>query len=322
MYNKWPTIRSCLAGLAVALALTSMAGSARACVFGSIIPRIELSADASTEDAPGTFYGWGRPVGIGFGLCSEPSLFQTDANISGFTYVELVEIEGVRYPAYQMSSTSPLIIFRMENAATGHGEHIMLQRTNSLPLELNANHGGYVFIKAGAVARRGMTSQSIDDLSEIKYWVRDAQQGPQTSSISFNIRVTGSTCGIHDTSVALENLSPGELDATGSTAHQRDFMVDLVCPADNIPVRLTLSDADNPAGTGSRLTPVAASTAKGVSLELLRNNAPVVFGQQWNYGNGQNGVRKIPLSARYYRETGDLVPGRVEGKAFLTADYN
>ena len=153
--------------------------------------------------------------------------------------------------------------------------------------------------------------------------MRDSPQAPQEAAPSFDVIVTGSTCGVLDTRVTLKDITPGDLGAAGSTAAQLDLNVDLVCPGDNIPVRLTLTDATPGSGGGSgRLRPTPASTASGVSIELLRNNVPVIFGQQWSFGNAFNGVQKIPLSVRYLREAGPLVPGTIEGLAYLTTDYN
>ena len=310
-----------LRGLAC-MTLLAASGNAWACVFGSLNPEFDLSVQASTDDAPGTFYGWGSRVGISLGFCGPSPVFQTDGNLAGFTRVGSAEVAGTTYPTYALSPTSPLIIFRMENS-NGSGVPIHLYQVNDLPLRVNAANGAYVYIRAGAISRRGMTSQSHNTSEIVRYWVRDSPAPPQEAALTFDVSVTGSTCGVLDTPVQLNDITPRDLGAAGSTAARMDFTVDLVCPGDNIPVRLTLTDATPGGNAGpGRLRPTPGSTAKGVSIELLRNNVPVVFGQQWSFGNGFNGVQKIPLSARYFRESGALVPGTIEGQAYLTADYN
>lgn len=306
----------------VCMTLLAASGNAWACVFTSLDPVFNLAVQANTDDAPGTFYGWGSRVGIFLTLCGPNAVFQTDGNLGGFTPVGSANVDGTVYPTYALSPTSPLVIFRMENDGGG-GVPIHLYQLNDLPLRVNASSGAYVFIRAGAISRRGMTSQSHNTSEIVRYWVRDSPAKPEEATLTFDVTVTGSTCGVLDTPVRLRDITPGDLGAAGSTAARMDFTVDLVCPGDNIPVRLTLTDATpGGGGGGGRLRPAPGSTAKGVSIELLRNNAPVVFGQQWSFGNGFNGVQKIRLSARYFRESGALVPGTIEGQAYLTADYN
>jgi len=95
-------------------------------------------------------------------------VFQTDGNLPGFKRVGSAEISGTFYPTYELSPTSPLIIFRMENYG-GSSVPIHLYQVNDLPLRLTASNGAYVFIQAGAISRRGMTSQSHTTSEIVRY---------------------------------------------------------------------------------------------------------------------------------------------------------
>ena len=150
------------------LILLAASGHAGACVFASLNPVFDLSVNASTDDAPGTLHGWGSRVGINLGFCGPSPVFQTDGNLPGFKRVGSAEISGTLYPTYELSPTSPLIIFRMENYG-GSSVPIHLYQVNDLPLRLTASNGAYVFIQAGAISRRGMTSQSHTTSEIVRY---------------------------------------------------------------------------------------------------------------------------------------------------------
>ncbi|KAG1530139.1 hypothetical protein G6F50_017518 [Rhizopus delemar] len=93
------------------------------------------------------------------------------------------------------------------------------------------------------------------------------------------------------------------------------------CSAAGIPVSFTLTDANQASNVVSQLVPGAGSTAKGVSIELLRGGRPVQLRTAWSHGASSAGAQDVPLQARYARSGGILQPGSISGQAILTLDY-
>ena len=95
---------------------------------------------------------------------------------------------------------------------------------------------------------------------------------------------------------------------------------------------ITLTDATQATNRSSTLTLAQNSKARGVGIQVLRNNVPVSFGpdsgslgnaNQWNAGQvaqGQNSL-KIPLSARLVQTAGSVTPGVAYGRATFTMSY-
>ncbi|KOO84679.1 hypothetical protein VL23_12040 [Stenotrophomonas maltophilia] len=95
----------------------------------------------------------------------------------------------------------------------------------------------------------------------------------------------------------------------------------MACPHAGVPVKLTLTDANDPSNRGSQLAPTANATASAVRVQLLRDDLPVEFGQQWDHGLSASTQHDVTLQARYIRTTGTFAAGVVEGQAILTATY-
>ncbi|WP_447914745.1 fimbrial protein [Delftia acidovorans] len=143
-------------------------------------------------------------------------------------------------------------------------------------------------------------------------------------------------------------VSTGKIDVTmapapfadfkgiGSVTAAKDFSIELTCAGGEANTRLTafitLTDATQATNRSSTLTLAQNSKARGVGIQVLRNNVPVSFGpdsgslgnaNQWNAGQvaqGQNSL-KIPLSARLVQTAGSVTPGMAYGRATFTMSY-
>ena len=135
------------------------------------------------------------------------------------------------------------------------------------------------------------------------------------------VNIEQPTCSLSDTAFTLTEISADVVRTVGDSSHEQTFPVKMQCEAAGIPVKLTLTDANDPTATGSLLKPTAHATAEGVQVELLRNGVPVRLGQQWDHGASGSGEQNIDLQARYTRVPGALKIGDVEGQAVITATY-
>lgn len=97
--------------------------------------------------------------------------------------------------------------------------------------------------------------------------------------------------------------------------------VRLSCGTDAPRAQITLTDAGDPANSGSQLTPTADSDAKGVRVQLLQAGSEVKFGRIWDFEPGVGGTHDIAFTARYIRTSEALVPGLIKGEAVLNVDY-
>jgi type 1 fimbria pilin len=129
--------------------------------------------------------------------------------------------------------------------------------------------------------------------------------------------------------VTLPKVFVADLTSEGATAGATQFAIGLTCPL-GIAVNVTLTDASN----GSNRTNIAklapGSSAEGLGLQILNGSGPVAYGpdssiignaNQWLAGKSSNGQMSVPLTARYIRTSGPLVPGSVKGAITFTMSY-
>lgn len=132
-------------------------------------------------------------------------------------------------------------------------------------------------------------------------------------------------CEVLDTHL---NIDMGYTFATkfsgvGSTQNPVDFNLSLNCDAQTS-VNVTLDNVSPLADAVNGVLGLSSeSTAKGVGIQLLYNNAPVQFGTAIHYGTvatqGEN--VKIPFRAAYYQTETALQPGTVNATASFTMTY-
>ncbi|MBR8174582.1 fimbrial protein [Burkholderia ambifaria] len=156
------------------------------------------------------------------------------------------------------------------------------------------------------------------------------------SSLSTN--VTARACKVTSgatNSVTLPTLVAASLKAPGDVASARSapFSVGLNCDA-NVSVHATLTDATNPANTGSALSLAPSSTAAGVGIQILKKgeSTPLSFGpdssakgntNQWMVGKSSTANTKIsvPFEARYVKVAETIKPGSVSALSTITFSY-
>ncbi len=111
------------------------------------------------------------------------------------------------------------------------------------------------------------------------------------------------------------------------------FSMQLNCDRD-VQVYATMTDATNPANTGSALSTTSQSTAGGVGIQISRPNeaTPVSFGpdssdkgnvNQWYVGTSPatGGGVTLPLIAKYVRTGTKVTAGTVQARSTITFSY-
>ena len=132
----------------------------------------------------------------------------------------------------------------------------------------------------------------------------------------------------------LGNVQVSAFDGVGSSSPARPFSIDLMCggghAAGLLQVAATITDAGNPLNRSDRMALSAASSAKGVAIQVLKDDQVLKFGpdssavgaiNQWSAGHAGNGLFRIPLTARYLQTAAVIEPGTANGRATFTLSY-
>lgn len=154
-----------------------------------------------------------------------------------------------------------------------------------------------------------------------------------TSGVTFaEVNLTGTTkitstlCSINTTnvSVPLDDVAINELPAIGSTAKSKVFNVGLDCDANaKISVKLTgAQDPDASADGVLKLTGAgSANVASGVGIQILYNNAPMVFNNTMALKTSTGGLETFPFTAQYYQTKSTVSAGTANATATLEVSY-
>ena len=189
-------------------------------------------------------------------------------------------------------------------------------------------------VKIGPIASGGVISGRIMKVM--------AQYGTTSQSDFFYVTLNGNvalnwtrpTCAAttSDIRVPMNDVPIATLRA-GGTSQPKSFSIDLTCSGGttSTPVYIAMSDQSNPANTSSILSLTSGSTAKGVGIQVLRNNgsAIVSYGpessttQRWmEKATATNGNFSIPMTAHYVATgTQTLSAGSAVGIATFTISY-
>lgn len=310
-------------------ALLCLASSGALACTGPISGNSGYTVDLKTSDPPGTIIvEQGGPIGYFFG-CDTASAHPVDVLLegNGLTPVSTITYGGKTYVTYQLSATSPLFFFPISLKTSNPGgsggiEYVPTSEGPGTRINIYARADGFVVGTAavGIVSRAGMQPVPRTRLGkEVVKHTGFPYEFSQTISLTVNIQQP--TCSLSDAAFTLTEIGADAIRAVGDSSREQTFPVKMQCEAAGIPVKLTLTDANDPAATGSLLKPTAHATAEGVQVELLRNGVPVKLGQQWDHGASGNGEQNIDLQARYTRVPGALKIGDVEGQAVITATY-
>ncbi|WP_313140537.1 fimbrial protein [Stenotrophomonas sp.] len=326
--NTLPQGRHTAARLLVATVLCLASGGVLACK-GPIGTNQSLTIDLKTSDPPGTITTQ-RATNMGyFHGCDAASAHPVDVllEVNGLTPVSTITYNGETYVTYQLSATSPLFFFPVDLKTSNPGgsggfELVPARESPGTRTDSYARADGFIlgYAVVGIVSRAGMQPVANTRLgAEVVKHTRYPYEFRHTVSLTVNIQQP--TCTLTDAAFTLNGISADVVSAVGDSSSEQSFPVKMQCDSAGIPVKLTLTDANDPAATGSLLKPTAHATAEGVQVELLRGGTPVNLGVQWDHGTSGNGEQNIDLQARYTRVPGALKIGEVEGQAVLTADY-
>jgi type 1 fimbria pilin len=188
-------------------------------------------------------------------------------------------------------------------------------------------------IKTGAVTSGGAITGNI-----IQY---AAQNGINPIlyvyvSTPIVINPTIPTCTVTTPSIVvpLGDVARNSFLGLGSTSREQSLDIGLNCTGGATgvvaTVYATLTDQTNPSNVSSTLSLTAASTAKGVGIQVLNGTNVLSFGpdsktignkNQWSAGQTGNGTFNIPLKARYVQTAATINAGTANGIATFTIGY-
>lgn len=312
----------------VAGLLLSLAGAQAMACTSSGANTVYLTADLKSTDVPGAVTILQGPA-VWMNGCGTPRAHRLEVSLEGvgLKAVSTIDYQGKNYVTYELSATSPLFFFPMNiktsNPGVGGGfERIPAKEGVGTAVTSYTVERDQLFSypHLGVVVRAGMQPVPMTLLgTEVAQHTQFTYSNRHAVYVTVNIQQP--TCTLTDAAFTLTGISADAVSAVGDSSSEQSFPVKMQCEAAGVPVKLTLTDANDPAATGSLLKPTVHATAEGVQVELLRNGTPVKLGVQWDHGTSGNGEQNIDLQARYTRVPGALKIGDVEGQAVLTADY-
>lgn len=298
------------------------AGAAWACTtvtdgFASTMYPVVLNERESFD------YSFGA-AGVEFSGCpnTAPLEFEVEFD-TPMTLLGTAEYRGLTFGKFQASDTSPLVLLGVYEERGGIANGVAFTMSGqSLVLTVPASSRAKLLTELSVSGRRNVQSEAISRTSQLRIRPRSNPSlvGTGTLELGFDVSVIRD-CAVQGATLTLDDVPANALAGAGSSAGDKDFVVNMACSHDNVPVELTLTDAHVPGGSGSMLAAAPGSDAAGVQIELLRNGLPVQLGTPWSYGMSLTGSNPIPLSARYARNADPLVAGAIVGEAILMADY-
>jgi len=253
----------------------------------------------------------------------------TATSLAGVRYIRDITFDGLTFPAYGWSETSPLIAVQLYKHQAGappgtDNTPLRLNETNHFTVTTARNDSGAMYLTLSyLIFSRGGDMTGVQDVRLTASTILRAAtpSGPFQHLHDFTLAIPGRTCQLSDTQLILPPIPAAELAEVGATSMPESLEIPMNCPRSGIPVTLTLTDALDAGNRGSVLTVPDVVDSRGVAIELLRNGSAVTFGQPWSHGPSVAGQQLIPLEVRYRRLPAHLVPGDIEGLATLTADY-
>jgi type 1 fimbria pilin len=176
-------------------------------------------------------------------------------------------------------------------------------------------------------------STSTTDTITLGYQYRtsttQASQGPL-----FNYTITIPPVKVAACSVASKALNVRldralKTDFTGGGSHSKskDFAISLShCDAGlNVSMSLSPGNAGSSNSALGLLTAENSSSASGLALQLMYNNAPIQLGTAFKVlgsTTAEGSSYEIPLAVRYYQTATEVTSGTVNSSATFTMTYN
>ncbi len=304
--------------------------AAEACtdVHGGAVTSIKIDAWDDTDEGA-IVSPWMHSGNANYLLgCNSSELIpvEVSAAMPELEFVRNVSFEGETFPAFGVRgrAKTPLLIFQyLVGNGGGNSQRFPFNPLTGLQFSGVGWSGvnRWSWVRMAAVSRGGeMEALPTTIVGEITYSTPSYPALVKKDNYHVTANLKTKTCKLTATAVTLQDVSISDLPTEGSTAREREFNVPMNCNG-AFPMFLELTDANAPGNNGSRLTPTSNATAGAVRVQLLREGDPVVLGKRWSVPMSQNGAQDVTLGARYYRETGTLHGGVVEGQAVITATY-
>lgn len=238
---------------------------------------------------------------------------------------------GYWYTGYELTPSSPLLIFRLVTnigGVPGGGSFVPVIDIASIlhpgesppPGNVSTARGAYLEY---AVVGRGTTVTSVSERLAVMFTTTPHNYPGLSipSGLRIAINVMQPTCRLSQASFQLPDILATELPVPGPATRSERFTVGLHCDGNGRSLRLTMRDALDPGNIGSELSPAPDSTVQGVLLQVLRDDRPIFMNSSW-VTSSIKGDHALALAARYYRKTGPFRSGVVGARATLTLDYN
>ncbi|MEM5384321.1 fimbrial protein [Paraburkholderia phymatum] len=273
-----------------------------------------------------------RDVPVGTVLSSQANNAGISASSVTCNVQKDVTVNGTPLPGdpltFQTNVPGIGVRFYITNGWNGSWIQVPVSQTLSSPSGASAH-----YTRADLVVTGPVSTGSITTLPSmmVKFSGSCITTVTATQSLTPGTAITSNTCSVTTPALAF-NLPKGlsnKLVTTGSTTGDTTVPLGLNCAA-GVKVAVTITDATNPQNLTTTLSLAPGSSASGVGLQILNGSTPVAFGpdsavagntNQWSAGTAAGGTMQIPLTARYVRTSGTLVPGSVAGRATFTMSY-
>lgn len=333
----------CLAGIwtstALLATLTILSPSSSACTrsagVDALATHVVVYNGSAADEVLTRWTGSGiRDTFAGCGHTQRVSVRFTPSMV-GLTFVRYATVDGMTFPAYAWSSTSPLIVFRLYKTALGPGSG-GVNAPQVVSTDADSDGSGVTSGTSSvdnnelttnlqfALLSRGtpMTGGTLPTLRGQTMLTSHPRAGSVQSTLDLTVDVQSRTCTLSDTSLVLGDVRSQDLaDSVSATIGRTPFNVRMNCPFAGTRVTLKAYDARGSTLLAGQLTPGRWDSATGVRIQLLRSGQPLRFGQAWDLGAAPAGDTLIPLEAQYIRAGAAFGAGTITGEAKLVADY-
>lgn len=141
---------------------------------------------------------------------------------------------------------------------------------------------------------------------------------------SVNIKATSCSIKTPDINVKLDDVFSSELNSVGKTTKLKNFNVGLDCSASaKVNVKLTGNkNTDTSAAGVLQLTNAgSAGVAKGVGIQMLYNNSPMVLDKNVLLKTSAGGTETFTFGAQYYQTKSGVSMGSANSTATLEVTY-
>jgi len=287
----------------------------------------------------------GTRINIGLTMTCKAGAFDTKTNVVNFdmfTPTTLTSVDGLSN-VYTWSGAVSGVGLRILNSAgqpvtigtvttdgCSHNYAVLLGSGTNASTKATFN-GALELVKTGNTVATG--SQSISFWTGVcgQVWGNNSSDASSWTIKSSISKPTVTTCTVanKNISVPMPTIAGSALPSVGSTSSATRFQIELACTA-GATLFMTLTDASTPGNTSDRLTATADSTAKGVALQIFREDGTTVsYGpdsslpgttNQHLIGATTDGTQLIPFTAKYIR-TDAINAGSLNGKATFTLSY-